>query len=133
MALTNLTKGTVVGSEGGSATTNLAQGLAKAWCSYNGSGTTFADSFNMTSATDNSAGNFTFTIANDMANANYAATSIVHPLTSTSPALHTCEVDCSSGYLAGSLRVEVAYGTTTNSRQEFDAVKCAVTFHGDLA
>jgi hypothetical protein len=31
MALTNLTKGTVVGSEGGSATTNLAQGLAKAW------------------------------------------------------------------------------------------------------
>ena len=133
MALTNLTKGTVVDSEGGSATTNLAQGLAKVWASYNGSGTTFADSFNMTSATDNGTGNYTFTIANDMGNANYAASSIIHPNTSTSTALHTCEADCSSGYLAGSLRVEIAYSTSSSSRVEFDPAKCAVAIHGDLA
>ena len=122
-----------VNSEGGSATTNLQQGLAKAWASYNGSGTTFADSFNMTSATDNGTGNYTFTIANDMSNANYAASSIVHPNTSTSTALHTCEADCSSGYLAGSLRVEIAYSTSSSSRVEFDSAKCAIAIHGDLA
>ena len=115
------------------ATSTVAQGSAKAWCSYNGSGTTFADSFNMTSATDNGTGNYTFTIANDMNNADYAATSIVHPDTSTSAAMHTCEADCSSGYLAGSLRVEVAYSTSSSSRVEFDSIKCAVAFHGDLA
>ena len=123
----------LVTGEGNSTTTNLQQGLAKAWCSYGGSGTTFADSFNMTSATDNGTGNYTFTIANDMANADYAATSIVHPSTSASTALHTCEADCSSGYLAGSLRVEVAYSTSSSSRVEFDPTKCAVAFHGDLA
>ena len=124
----------VVTGEGNSTTTNLQQGLAKAWASYNGSGTTFADSFNMTSATDNGAGNYTFTIANDMSNANYAASTIVHPSTSASDAIHTCEADCSSGYLASSLRVEVAFGNAASSnRAEFDPAKCAVTFHGDLA
>ena len=109
------------------------QGSAKAWASYNGSGTTFADSLNMTSATDNGTGNYTFTIANDMGNANYAASSIIHPATSTSTGMHTCEADCSSGYLAGSLRVECAFSTTSQSRTEFDPTKCAVVFHGDLA
>ena len=60
------------------------QGSAKAWASYNGSGTTLPYSLNMTSATDNGTGNYTFTIANDMDNANYAASSIIHPATSTS-------------------------------------------------
>tara|TARA_R100000388_G_scaffold90840_1_gene72504 strand:+ start:810 stop:1214 length:405 start_codon:yes stop_codon:yes gene_type:complete len=115
------------------ALSTVAEGSAKAWCSYDGSGTTFADSFNMTSATDNGTGNYTFTIANDMNNADYAATSIIHPSTSTSPAMHTCEADCSSGYLAGSLRVECAFSTTSASRTEFDPTKCAVVFHGDLA
>ena len=110
------------------------QHAAKAWCSYSGSGTTFADSFNMASATDNSTGNYTFALTNAMGNANYAASTIVHPSTSTSAAIHTCEADCSSGYLAGSLRVEVAFGNAASTdRAEFDATKCAVTFHGDLA
>jgi len=73
MALTNLTKGTVVGSEGGSATTNLAQGLAKAWVNFNGRGTIAArDSFNHSSLTDVSVGNYTVTMTNAMGNTNYA-------------------------------------------------------------
>lgn len=126
-------KADTIQSTGGGAATLTKQHAAKAWCSYNGSGTTFADSFNMASATDNSTGNYTFALTNDMGNANYAASSIVHPNTSTSTALHTCEADCSSGYLAGSLRVEIAYSTSSSSRVEFDSAKCAVTFHGDLA
>jgi len=61
---------TVVG-EGGSTTTNLQQGLAKFWMNYH-SGTTINDSFNSTSLTDNGTGDYTMTIANDMANATYA-------------------------------------------------------------
>tara|TARA_B100000925_G_scaffold288064_1_gene268405 strand:- start:777 stop:1181 length:405 start_codon:yes stop_codon:yes gene_type:complete len=134
MALGKIKADTLEHSTAGSLDTQfVVNGSAKAWCSYNGSGTTFADSFNMTSATDNSTGNYTFTLTNAMGNANYAASSIVHPNTSTSTALHTCEADCSSGYLAGSLRVEIAYSTSSSSRVEFDSTKCAVTFHGDLA
>lgn len=60
----------VVG-EGNSTTTNLQQGLAKAWADYSGSGTTFSDSFNCASATDNGTGNYTITITNDFSSGNF--------------------------------------------------------------
>jgi len=63
----------VAKSEGGAVTTNIAQGLAKAWINFNGSGTiAIRDSFNITSIADNGTGDYDITIANDMANANYA-------------------------------------------------------------
>ena len=62
-----------VTGEGNSTTTNLQQGLAKAWCDYDSAGTTFNDSFNMTSATDNGTGDYTFTIANDLGGTRHSA------------------------------------------------------------
>lgn len=60
-------------SEGGSATTTTVQGLLKNWCKFDGTGTVaIDDSFNTTSLTDNSAGNYTITIANDMGSVNYS-------------------------------------------------------------
>ena len=57
----------VVG-EGGTNTTNLQQGLAKAWVNFNGTGTAaIGDSLNNTSLTDNATGQYTVTIANNMA------------------------------------------------------------------
>ena len=56
----------------GSAQTSIQQGLAKAWIDFNGTGTiAIADSFNITSIADNNTGDYSVTIANDMANANY--------------------------------------------------------------
>jgi len=72
MALTNLTKGTVVDSEGGSATTNLAQGLAKLWITTAADGASIFNSFNVSSLGDDSAGIQTVNINNDMSNGNYA-------------------------------------------------------------
>ena len=72
MALTNLTKGTVVGSEGGSATTNLAQGLAKMWLHYNHDTPAALDSFNVTSVTDVTTGSFDPQYTNSMNSSNYA-------------------------------------------------------------
>ena len=64
----------VVG-EGGTTTTNLQQGLAKAWINFNGTGTiAVRDSFNFSGITDNATGNYTVTINNDMANANHVVT-----------------------------------------------------------
>ena len=62
--------------EGTSATTNLQQGLAKQWIHLNGTGTiAIVDSFNTTSITDDGTGEYTITIANDMANIGYSKTS----------------------------------------------------------
>ena len=62
-----------VTAEGGTVTTNLQQGLCKAWINFNGGGTiAIRDSFNITSITDNGTGDYNITIANDMANANYS-------------------------------------------------------------
>lgn len=70
----------VVTGEGGSTTTNLQQGLAKAWNHYDQKGdsgsTQILDSFNMSSATDSSAGVSVHNFGNDMNN-NYSATAAI--------------------------------------------------------
>ncbi len=59
--------------EGNSTTTNLQQGLAKAWVNFNGTGTlAIDDSFNMASVTDNGTGNYTPVSTNSMSNTDYA-------------------------------------------------------------
>ena len=62
-----------VTGEGNSTTTNLQQGLAKAWVQ----GTVAAvlsDSNNISSGTDNGTGDYTYAFTNNMANANYGIT-----------------------------------------------------------
>ena len=62
---------TVVG-EGGSTTTNLQQGLAKMWLHYNHDTPAVQDSFNVTSVTDVTTGNFDPQYTNSMNSSNYA-------------------------------------------------------------
>ena len=76
--LTNKLTGTstagsiLVTGEGNSTTTNLQQGLCKAWAKTNAAGTTIDDSNNVASLTDNGAGDQTITLTNAMGNALYA-------------------------------------------------------------
>ena len=64
-----------IASEGGAATQSLQQGLAKAWGSFEQSGThTFRDSLNFSSITDAGVGKSTFVFANNMATSDYATT-----------------------------------------------------------
>jgi hypothetical protein len=54
--------------------TNVINGSAKAWVNFNGTGTVaIRDSFNVSSITDNSTGNYTVTFTNAMPDANYSA------------------------------------------------------------
>ena len=66
---------TIQDTSGGTAWTSeqIAQGRAKAWCSFTVSGGTpsIDDSFNISSMTDNARGDFSFNFATAMANSNY--------------------------------------------------------------
>ena len=63
----------VAKSEGGANTTNIAQGLAKAWLNLGGDGTiAIRDSFNIASVADNATGRYTPTLTNNMSSDDYA-------------------------------------------------------------
>ena len=67
------TSGQISGTAKSVDTDYVVNGSAKAWINFNGSGTiAIRDSINITSITDNGTGDYDITIANDMANANYA-------------------------------------------------------------
>ena len=67
------TAGSITVQGEGSNTTNLQQGLTKAWINFNGTSTIATrDSFNVTTITDDATGRYTITIANDMSSADYA-------------------------------------------------------------
>ena len=62
----------LVTGEGNSNTTNLQQGLAKAWINFNGAGTIATrDSFNAASIADNGTGQYTVTYSSAMGNTSY--------------------------------------------------------------
>lgn len=59
----------------GTATTNLQQGLAKAWVNYKGTSTNaIMDSFNYSGVVDNGTGDFTFSFTNAMSSGEYSPT-----------------------------------------------------------
>ena len=121
----NLTGKTAAGnvtitSEGGAATMQLQQGLAKAWCQFTSS-VVFADTFNVASGTDNGTGNFTFNITNDMNNTGYSNT-----LTAKSGA---DKLLTASSIATGSIIVEMF---DSSAGTNVDGTTMA-TVHGDLA
>ena len=69
----------VVG-EGNSTTTNLQQGLAKAWINYDATASSdyTRDSFNVASTTDHAVGQHDITFSNVMANVNHAGVTNGH-------------------------------------------------------
>lgn len=69
----SLTATTTVPSEGGLATTNVVQGLAKCWYSYNQDDDVVNDSLNASSVTDESPGHSFVNFINHMANAGYSS------------------------------------------------------------
>ena len=77
VALNTLKGRTTAGSisvtgEGNSTTTNLQQGLCKAWVRTYAAAVNITDSFNMSSVTDSAVGKYAPQINNNMANGNYA-------------------------------------------------------------
>ena len=119
--------------EGTSATTNLQQGLAKAWVNFDGgsvdSGTDLdgvQDSFNIASVVDNNTGNHTMNLTNSFSNTNYNATA----LTGTGGALRNISVNTTVTMTSSSFSV---FTGPSNGTATGDCDFVYVTFHGDLA
>ena len=108
----------------GSATTNLQQGLIKAWGNFDGSGTVgINNSFNMDALTDNSQGNYTVNITNDFADAHgcMSGYSIMDGV---------CYGDVNNVSSAGSFRMRVVVNHT-NALMDPDEFHVQIA--GDLA
>ena len=122
-----------VTGEGNSTTTNLQQGLAKAWVNFDGtaSGAAERDSFNVSGMTDNGTGDYTVTINNDFANANYSAVACCIAGTGSGNNGQVVSSNGSGGNApAGSIRFAVQY-SSSQAKNDVDGV--SVHFCGDLA
>lgn len=115
-----------VTSEGGVATMQLQQGLAKAWINFNGQNTPAArDSFNISTLTDVGTGVYEPNFSSAMSNANYAT---------------TCGPN---GGNAGSVNYALGVNSTTTTKVtlrnqnanggEEDNTQNNASIHGDLA
>jgi hypothetical protein len=115
-----------VTGEGNSTTTNLQQGLAKAWIHFQGTSTSaINDSFNISALTDNGTGNYTITIANDMVNVSYSS-----PCAASDSGITNSDTMVNPyTWATGS----VSIGTNNSSGTLSDRSDTNITVHGDLA
>ena len=110
-------------AEGGTNTTNLQQGLAKAWVNFNGSGTVATrDTHNISSINDVTTGQYAPNFSNNMASANYTVT-LVNGDNHYVTTLHNTLVQ------AGSYRMH----NLNNSGSYADSTIIMTNVNGDLA
>ena len=117
----------LVTGEGNSTTTNLQQGLAKAWVAFDGtaSGATVADSLNVSSSDDDGTGDYGINFTNAMGNANYS-----------------CTFGDGEGTASSGMRFLMDAGSTTSSQEIYgrnvsnsaaDCAAASMSINGDLA
>jgi len=117
----------VAKSEGGAVTTNIAQGLAKSWIKFNGTGTiAINDSLNVSGITDNAVGKYDVAIGNNMNSVNYSvASSAAFDTGGIGNEVSSCRPDATTGYDGAN-----NLGSNGSAR---DAQFNSSTTHGDLA
>ena len=109
----------LVTGEGNSTTTNLQQGLAKAWF-QSSNAAVLQDSHNISGGTDNGTGDYTFAYSNNMNNDKYSCSG--HILDS-SPRIASVTSTATSSY-------RVTYNNESNADRD---VANANDINGDLA
>jgi|TARA_R100000458_G_scaffold27237_1_gene24675 hypothetical protein len=111
--------------EGNSTTTNLQQGLAKAWANIDGSGTvSFRDSFNTSGLTDNGTGDYTTSFSTSFGNVNYSFT-----YCGAQDGAETTYQMKSASMAVGTHQIQLKNAAGTVTDRDF----ICGTFHGDLA
>ena len=137
LKINTLTGVTTAGSiavtgEGNSTTTNLQQGIAKAWVNFDGTSadsnadlTGVRDSFNISSIVDNSTGDQTVTLSNAMGNDDYVFTALGG---GTSASL---SVRIENPNNRSTTTIDLLSFNTSSSQIDMLDVNCL--FHGDLA
>ncbi len=127
---------TVSDTAGTGPVTLTKQHAAKAWVNFNGGGTIAArDSFNVSSLTDHTTGQYSTNFANSMANANYSLPAqCSYDITGSTPTNYTAlTVKQASGESTTSAcRVNTAYATTAGGGLRDMEITC-LSILGDLA
>ena len=113
-----------VTGEGNSTTTNLQQGLSKAWIRFSGTSMTIADSFNKSSVTDNGTGDYSPQMTNAMSGEGYS------PLY-TSSQYH--ELMGNNGGTTGTTATSYKIDIKNSSNSDADTGRVASSVFGDLA
>ena len=134
LKINTLTGVTTAGSiavtdEGNSTTTNLQQGLCKAWVHFNKqSNPELQDSFNISSLSDTATGKTTVNVNNDFSNNDYACVMYTNANTGTNAG------SWSNAYHGGLLpRLTGSVECVSYSSELVDAGVNDVIFQGDLA
>jgi len=115
-----------VRGESSSTTTNLQQGLGKAWCDWNQTSTqAIRDSFNISGITDGGTGKTTVSINNDMANDDWAGVLYQNGY----------DADGFDNHYAGGLQSKTTSSVimTGYASALIDAFTCDLIVMGDLA
>ena len=103
------TAGSITVQGEGAATTNLQQGLIKAWCDVTVASNEFGDSFNMASITDHGSSDHEYFYTNDFANSEYAAGHMCGDTGNTTGA----DLTYKAAPTAGSSRLRTTYNSNT--------------------
>ena len=122
----------VVTGEGGSTTTNLQQGLAKAWSHFQGTGTAASvDGYNISSIDDDGTGDFGIHFTNDMSNATYVVTFGADDDGGSTVVIGSDTTNTTMA--AGSFDFESYYVNSSSNRTDYDYANIYIVVHGDLA
>ena len=121
-----------VTGEGGSTTTNLQQGLAKAWTHFQGTSTAASvDGLNISSVDDDGTGDYGLHFTNSMSNATYCVTFGIDDDGSASVVIGQ---DTTNGTMAtGNFDFEAYYVNSSSNRTNYDYANHYMVITGDLA
>ena len=117
----------------GSAQTSIQQGLAKMFCTFNGTSTiAIADSFNASGITDRGTGLYTVTIGNDMASGNHTPSTSCKKEDGTDDGNLMSVAGSGTGYTNVATEVRVLTRRVEDTAL-LDSPAVYVLTHGDLA
>ena len=121
-----------VTGEGNSTTTNLQQGLAKAWTHFQGTSTAAnVDGLNISSVDDDGTGDYGLHFTNNMGNATYCVTFGIDDDGSASVVIGQ---DTTNGTMAtGNFDFEAYYVNSSSNRTNHDYANHYMVITGDLA
>lgn len=112
--------------EGGAATTDVTQGLAKGFLNYNQTGPATDDSFNVSGVTDNTTGTFTPAYTSNYASVNYSCSGMCN--TTMFVCLEDSVTETSTTTAANAKMLAMQHNGTL-----IDCEQTMVVWHGDLA
>tara|TARA_E500000081_G_C5948245_1_gene268133 strand:- start:61 stop:498 length:438 start_codon:yes stop_codon:yes gene_type:complete len=125
-----------VTGEGNSTTTNLQQGLLKAWVNFNGTGTiAVRESFNTSGITDEGTGHYSTSFTNALTNADYVvAGTAMYSASTNAHSISYGDTNGANGEQPTSSRYEVLTSYVhSSSAAPQDCTRVQLQTSGDLA